>query len=133
MPAKPLDQKSFRTLYCQGCRDPETVRRWNEYCRVKNRANRQARTQNGFDESKLKRPKETYSAGWLYKLGCREEWVMKAVATNARKYQKKRQRQVIKELKALGLPSVKTWKGSVPEQQPVLGWHTINLQAKETR
>jgi predicted alpha/beta hydrolase len=117
MAPKPLDQKSFRTLYCQGDRSPEVVRQWNEYCRVKNRANRQARSKNGFDESKLKRPKETYSANWLYKLGCREEWVMKAVAEKARKYQKRRQRQVIKELKALGLPSVKTWKGNVPEKE----------------
>lgn len=116
----PLAGKTFKTRYCQGDRTPSVVKKWNKHIRELKAKRKEARKANPelytWEENKkrLKRPIETYSANHLYKLGCRERWLMDQVAVEARDQQRRAREKAAAALKDAGLPSVKTWKNAQP-------------------
>lgn len=108
-----LKGKGFRARYTAGDRTPSVVKQWNRY--VKDRRHgliqvKEPAPKPVFDASKLKWPLKDYTPSYLYRVGCREPWVMEAVAEQARKEQRARRARHQALLEANGIPTVRTWK-----------------------
>jgi hypothetical protein len=113
-----LRNKGFRARYCAGDRTPSVVKQWNKYVRDRRAGlikTKQPAQKPDFDASKLRKPIEDYTPNYLYRIGCREPWVMKAVAEKARQEQTARRAKHEALLRANGVPTVKTWKNAAPK------------------
>lgn len=113
----PLKGRGFKSRYCSGDRTPWVVRAWNRFVRDRRKGLIEVKPRKGsgkqvtFDPSKLTKPMSEYSPRYLYQLGCRDEAVMKAVAAEAKVFQRKNRARHQEALEQSGVPTVRTWKG----------------------
>jgi len=108
----PLRGRSFKARYCAGDRTPSVVRAWNKYVRDRRKGLIEVIPKKGsgkpvsFDESTLLRPIHKYKPRTLYAMGCRYDWVMKAVAHEAKLFQRKNRARHQEAMKAAGVKVV---------------------------
>lgn len=112
----PLKGRGFKARYCAGDRTDWVVKAWNRYVRARKKGQLNLTPKKGsgkqvqFDPSKLTKPINEYTPRYLYSLGCRDAWVMKAVAEEAKLFQRKNRLRHQAAMSAAGVPTVKTWK-----------------------
>ena len=106
--------RSLKWRYMMGDRSAHVVAAWNAYVRDKKAGRIEPRPSKAkvFDPSKLKKPITDYSAQYLHSLGCREPWVLAAVARKQAAYAARRRLEVQAELEQVGKKTVRTWKES---------------------